>query len=503
MQPAPQHSLPRVLGPWIATAIIVGTVIGSGVFVKGRKVADNVPDFGPAMGVWVLGGLLALLGSLALAEVAVLFPRAGGNYVFLREGYGRGAGFLWGWVEFWIIRGASAAALATMFTNSFHDVLRQSLYPGQTVEVLTFWPRQLLTVSVLAGLAAVSIRGTFFSGGGAVRDHAAEGRVAPVHHRVAVRCIRSGFRADAPAEGVDTSARCGRRAGNQLEQVSGVAAVGVLWAYNGWMNIAPVAGEVKDPHRNIPFALLVGVFPAPHHRLYCGAQVAYYLVLPHDAIIAKDAKGELSQTPLATEFVSALVGPVGIVIASAIVMTSVLGALNGNILVGPRLLYATDQDRLAPVSFGRLHAQYQTPALAIAVMTGWSCLLVVGVGALTQYRMMPVIPSLRRTRFERAGGQVAVRHHDRLRDLRLGHVRNGGSGDDLYVPPAHPGDAREPPVQVLGLPGGAGTLCGDHGHRAGEHVPRPGSERKPLWGWALSPARRSCTPRLCFRGRKA
>ena len=163
MQPASQNTLPRVLGPWIATAIIVGTVIGSGVFKKGRNVSDNVPEFGLAMGVWVLGGLLALLGSLALAEVAVLFPRAGGNYVFLREGYGRMAGFLWGWVEFWIIRSASIAALATMFSESFHDVLKESLHPGvKDIEVLAFWPRQMMTVCVLAGLAAVNVRGTFF-----------------------------------------------------------------------------------------------------------------------------------------------------------------------------------------------------------------------------------------------------------------------------------------------------------------------------------------------------
>src|SRR5580658_8369498 len=143
MQPTPP-TLPRVLGPWIATAIVVGTVIGSGVFKKGRNVAENVPEFGMAMAVWVLGGLLALLGAFALAEIAVLFPRAGGNYVFLREAYGRWAGFLWGWVEFWIIRSASIAALATMFTESLHDVLRQSLNPGQP-EVLSFWVRQALT----------------------------------------------------------------------------------------------------------------------------------------------------------------------------------------------------------------------------------------------------------------------------------------------------------------------------------------------------------------------
>src|SRR5207248_2350488 len=101
---APRPGLVRALGPLMAMAVVVGTVIGSGVFKKPQAVAENLPTFGLAATVWVAGGLLALLGSLTLAEVAALFPRAGGNYVFLREGYGRLAGFLWGWVEFWIIR---------------------------------------------------------------------------------------------------------------------------------------------------------------------------------------------------------------------------------------------------------------------------------------------------------------------------------------------------------------------------------------------------------------
>lgn len=387
MQPTHSQSLPRVLGPWIATAIIVGTVIGSGVFKKGRNVSENVPEFGLAMGVWVLGGLLALLGSLALAEVAVLFPRAGGNYVFLREGYGRMAGFLWGWVEFWIIRGASAAALATMFTDSFHDVLRQSLYPGQKVEVLTFWPRQFLTVFVLAGLATVNMRGTFL--GGAVQFAITVLKITSILFIITLPFVVYAMVTEPthPPTLGHLSPTWPRGAINWSG--FGVALVGVLWAYNGWMNIAPIAGEVKDPHRNIPTALLAGVFILI--TLYCGANVAYYLVLPRDTIVAKDAAGQLSSTPLATEFCAVLLGPVGVVIASAIVMTSVFGALNGNILVGPRLLYAMGQDRLAPASFARLHAKYQTPALAIAVMTGWACLLVVGVGALTHYRL-PLIP---------------------------------------------------------------------------------------------------------------
>src|SRR5947199_2022089 len=143
----------------MATAIVIGTVIGSGVFKKPQAVSREIQDVGLALAGWVLVGLLALIGSLALAEVSVLWPRAGGNYVFLREGYGRWAGFLWGWVEFWIIRSGSIAALASIFTESFHDVLRQALYPGERVEVLSFWVRQLLTVLVIATLAGVNIRG--------------------------------------------------------------------------------------------------------------------------------------------------------------------------------------------------------------------------------------------------------------------------------------------------------------------------------------------------------
>src|ERR1700682_3155991 len=131
MKPAPaivKPGLQRIMGPLTAAAIVVGTVIGSGVFKKPQLVAANAPYFGLAALAWVGTGLFILLGALAYAEVAVLYPRAGGNYVFLREAYGRLAGFLWGWVEFWIIRAASIAALATIFTESLHDVLKNPAF---------------------------------------------------------------------------------------------------------------------------------------------------------------------------------------------------------------------------------------------------------------------------------------------------------------------------------------------------------------------------------------
>jgi amino acid transporter len=385
MQPPTPPSLPRVVGPWIATAIVVGTVIGSGVFRKARNVAENVPEFGLAMGVWVLVGLLALLGALAIAEVAVLFPRAGGNYVFLREGYGRMAGFLWGWVEFWIIRSASIAALATMFTDSFHDVLKQALHPdrmrqlqpGETFEVLAFWPRQFFTALVIAALAAVNARGTRIGGG--LQLVITIVKIASLLFVIALPFVVLAAVTEphypprvahlSPVWPSDWSAvKWG---------LFGSAMVGVIWAYHGWMNIGMMAGEVKDPQRNIPLSLIVGI--GLLIALYCGANTAYYLVMPR-----ADIAGVSADTTVATEFCSRLLGPIGVLIASAIIMTSVFGALNGNLLVGPRLLYAMGKDGLAPRRLHELHPRFETPALATFVLAAWSCTLVIGLGALLQ-----------------------------------------------------------------------------------------------------------------------
>ena len=382
MQPTQQQSLPRVLGPWIATAIVVGTVIGSGVFKKGRNVADSVPEFGLAMGVWVLGGLLALLGALALAEVAVLFPRSGGNYVFLREGYGRMAGFLWGWVEFWIIRSASIGALATMFTDSFHDVLKQSYYPGQNVEVLPFAMRAAFTVLVIAALATVNARGTKLGGG--LQFAITLLKAFTLLFIISLPFAFYAYNAEPtlPPRVENLSPLWPANWGAVNWSGFLVALVGVLWAYHGWMNIAPVAGEIKAPQRNIPLALFAGVFILI--ALYCGANFAYYYVVPHDLVVAKTAEGKLSDTPLATQFCQGLLGPVGAIIASAIIMVSVFGSLNGNLLVGPRLLYAMALDRLAPAQLARVHPEFQTPLLATVALAGLSCVQVVVLGALLQ-----------------------------------------------------------------------------------------------------------------------
>ncbi len=366
----------------MATALVIGTVIGSGVFKKPSAVAKDVPEFGLAIAAWILVGVLALMGALVLAEIAVLLPRAGGNYVFLREAYGRWAGFLWGWVEFWIIRSASIAALATIFADSLHDILREVSSLPTDQEVLTFWQRKGLTIGVIAVLACVNARGTLLSGGLQVVVTSVK-----VIALVCIALLPFVFMAG-------VSPHTGAVTFNNLAPVwpadwlrvdwsrFGGALVGVLWAYHGWMNIAPVAEEVRDPRRNIPLSLLVGTLTVM--AVYVAANFAYYLVVPVPVMTVRDAP------PAAALFGLRLFGPLGMMIASGAIMTSVFGSLNGNLLVGPRLLFAMGRDGLAPQLLSRLHARWHTPAWATGIFACWSILLVVITGMMVQ-NLMPVI----------------------------------------------------------------------------------------------------------------
>jgi amino acid transporter len=383
----------------MATAVVVGTVIGSGVFKKPQSIAANVPHFGLAATVWVLGGLLVLLGALAYAEVAVLFPRAGGNYVFLREAYGRLFGFLWGWVEFWIIRSASLAALATIFTESLNDVLRNrafqetiGLAPGTE---MGFWPQKWLTVAVLFGLAWVNVRGVRWGGG--LQLFITLIKVGSLLAIIALPFVvfgLSGPGSTAPKPEPDNLQPMWPGSWAEVSFAGlGTALLGVLWAYHGWMNIAPVAEEVHRPQRNIPLSLLAGVGIIIF--LYLGANLAYYLIIPRPEMAQmkeltpqeRQAKSpealENHNNTVAIGFSRRLLGPIGAAAAAAAVMCSVFGALNGNLLVGPRLLYAMGDDGLAPAALRRLHARYHTPALAIWVLAGWAALLILTVALLT------------------------------------------------------------------------------------------------------------------------
>jgi amino acid transporter len=376
--------LARVIGPVTATAIVVGTIIGSGVFKKPAAIASLLPYSGVVALVWILGGVLVILGALAYAEVAVLFPRTGGNYVFLREAYGRLAGFLWGWVDFWIIRSASLAALATIFSESIGDILENEAFQNAVGlpqgTQLSYWHRRFLTVGVLLGLGAVNIRGVNWGGGLQVFV-----TLVKVGAIVAIIVLPFFFlsASASPPGGVKPT-------WDNLDPVwpeswraltfSALASafLGVLWPYHGWMNIAPVAGEIREPQRNIPLSLLAGVFIVV--ALYLGANLAYYLMVPSADIAALKGK----DTSVATVYALGLLGNLGAAAASAAIMCSVFGSLNGNLLVGPRLLFAMGEDSLAPRWLHSVHPRWGTPASAIGVYAIWACLQVIVVALLTQ-----------------------------------------------------------------------------------------------------------------------
>jgi amino acid transporter len=361
--------LPRVLGPWMATAIVVGIVIGSGIFKKPHQVALNVPEIGFALAGWVLVGVLTVIGALVIAELATLYPRAGGVYVYLHEGLGRWAAFLWGWVEFWVIRSASISALAAVFVESLHDVVRHTRGMRSDERAFTEETLIAMTVVVITTLALVNARGTRL--GGMLQVAVTSVKIGSLLAIALAPFVLAGLWSSDIVH-VDVMNQPIWPGSVDLSTASkfGTALVGILFAYHGWTGLAPVAEDIRAPGRNIPIAFILGVLCVM--VLYVSANVAYFLVLPVEAMQS------LTDRTVAAAFAEQLLGARGSLLASAAVMISVFGALNANMLVGPRLLVAMGRDRLVPPILARLHRRYETPALATLVLAGWSIVLIVG-----------------------------------------------------------------------------------------------------------------------------
>lgn len=335
----------RALGRPEAMAIVVGNVIGSGIFLKPGGIAEQLESFSLILLVWVVGGLLCLLGALSLSELTAMYPRSGGLYVFLREAYGPLAAFLWGWTDFFIVRPASIGALATAF------VLFIPGSGGLPVIVQT-----LLAVSVIAFMAWVNIRGVVW--GGRVQDLTTLVKVgfllAIALLPFALMRFDIGYLTPVVPEALPTD----------LSSRFGLALVAVMWAYNGWHSVSIVGEEIVEPQRNLPIALLSGV--SILIILYLGVNIAYHVVLPVSEIAAH---GENAAYEVARE----LLGPIGASAIAGVIMISVFGAINCNMLVYPRVYFAMARDGLFFRPLGHVHARYHTPAVAIAAQAVIAC----------------------------------------------------------------------------------------------------------------------------------
>ena len=350
-------ALPRVLGLVAAVAIVVGEVIGSGIFFKPAEVARATQGhLGVILSLWVACGLVNLCGALALAELSTMFPQAGGTYVFLRETYGRTWAFLWCWAEFWVIRTGAIAAMAVYSTYSLEQLAASAGLQLSEPGWGTF--RKASAVAFIAFLGAVNTAGTHW--GGRMQTLMTTIKVGFVALLAVLPFIAIG---EGPGvrnvwwpEHFEPAMWAG----------IGSALAAIMWAYDGWGNVTVVAEEIRNPERNVPRALIGGVMLLV--VLYFGANLAYHLTLPWQEIAGAFIPAQAVCEKLLPDFGGKLM--------VAMLLVSLFGALNGNILIGPRVLYAVARDYEVLRPLRSVNARTQTPARAIAAVCAWSIVLI-------------------------------------------------------------------------------------------------------------------------------
>ena len=336
------RDLSRRLGLWDSVAIVVGTIIGSGVFIVPGSIARELPSGEWMLGIWLAAGALSLCGALAFAELGAMLPHSSGQYVYLREAYSPLWGFLFSWVLLLVVRSGSTATLAVGF----------SIYLGYFLPLSPLLER-LSAAGVILLLTALNYRTLI---GGALVQNATT--VLKVAGLVLVAGAALG---DWARPAVETATA---PPGFGLSEI-GVAMIACLWAYNGWFQAGFVGGEIKDPQRNLPISLGAGV--AAVVVLYMLANVAYLNVLTVEEIAATDR--------VAAVVAERVFGSAGGTIISATILISIFGALNAGILTGPRVYFAQARDGLFFRPFAEVHPRFKTPALAVLLQGVWAAIL--------------------------------------------------------------------------------------------------------------------------------
>jgi amino acid transporter len=336
------HDLRRVIGLAGGTALIVGITIGSGIFRTPPTIAGLVPNALVIMGLWTAIGLISICGALTVAELSTMLPRAGGVYVFLREAFGDAAAFVFGWLYVLITTPTAVASLATVFAEFLLNLLGRS--PGTS------------TVQMIAILAIITLTGANVLG---ANVGAAVSEVTTLVKVTALAAIILG--AFLLGHGsVSHLTEGGAVQGGGLAR----AVAAVIWTYDGWIAVSMIAGEVVAPERLMKRIIIVGMLVIV--TLYIGANLAYLYVMP--VSIMAQQKEAIARTVM-----TAIAGPAGGVLIMLAIMTSVFGALNGNLLAKPRVPYAMARDGLIFSFLGHTHPRRATP---------WAALLVQGAVAI-------------------------------------------------------------------------------------------------------------------------
>ncbi len=342
--------LPRTIGLWSAVAILVGSVIGSGIFRSPAAIADRVPDATAMMLVWVAGGAFALCGALTVAELSAAFPRSGGPYVYLKEAWGRLPAFLYGWAELTIIRAAALGAIATTFAEYVVRALGND--PGVAPYSDQVHYVAAGAILLVGTLNYCGVRwGTLLQNATTIAKYGALLVIIGLAFAIAVG-------GDAVAAVAAPAVPDAARATVSISAF-GLALVSVLWAYDGWADLSKVSGEVKDPQRVLPKAIIIGTLAVI--GVYLLANLAYLSVL--------SVEGMRASRLVAADVASKAMGPAGLAFVVGAVMISTFGTLNGSLLTGPRVLFGMSEHGSVFRHLGRVHPRFQTPHVAIATAT--------------------------------------------------------------------------------------------------------------------------------------
>jgi len=352
----PSADLPRKLGFVDSLSILIGIVIGGGIFLVPNLVARELKSVAAIFAVWIFGGVISFFGALACAELGTALPFTGGQYVFLRESYGPLIGFLYGWSMFTVARSAQIAWLAVTL----------ALYVSYFVPLSAFTSKVLGLVA-LAVFTAINYRGV--AAGAMVQKLFTLAKILGLlviicsaflltrHPVVHPSVVNRGFSISS----------------------FGIALIASVLAYDGWVQVSFVAGEIRNPRRNILLALALGT--AACMTIYLLANAAYLRVLTTEEIAASDHVG--------ATMAERTLGSVGGNVVSLIILISIIGALNGSFLTSPRVYFAQARDGLFFQQFGEVHPRFQTPAFAVLTQGLWAGVLVVSgsYDALAAYAM--------------------------------------------------------------------------------------------------------------------
>jgi amino acid transporter len=341
-----EGGLQRQIGLWSAIAIVIGTTIGSGIFRSPAGIADKLPGPLPLAIIWVAGGLLALCGALCFAELGSIYPRTGGVYAFVKEGFGRLPAFLFGWAEITVIRAAAVGAIATTFAAYFLRVT------GVGPPEYERW----VAAAAIVVMGVVNILGvkwgTFTINITTLAKYG--GLLFIILVALALGLPRTGghFTPLVPPGSFSISA-------------FGLALVSVLWAYDGWGDLSYVAGEVKDPQRNLPRALIAGTVAII--AIYLLANLAYLSVLSVDemrnGLPGSPKEGRL----VAADVAQRVMGVPGVAFVGITVMLSTFGSLTASLFASPRIFFAMAEDGLFFRPVAKVHPRFGTPYVAIAI----------------------------------------------------------------------------------------------------------------------------------------